>query len=129
MMSRCKDCELCRRACPTGAIASDRFLLHAERCLTYHNEKEASILFPEWIKPEWHNCIVGCIRCQAACPENRPFLNVFGETAEFTEEETRLLLRAVPTEQLPIATVAKMKLLSLTDYYNELPRNLAALLR
>jgi epoxyqueuosine reductase len=129
MMSRCKDCDLCRKACPTGAISPDQFLLHAEKCLTYHNEKEAKIPFPPWIKPEWHNCIVGCIRCQAACPENKPFLNVVGETAEFTEEETRLLLKAVPTEQLPTATVAKMKLLSLTDYYKELPRNLAALLR
>jgi epoxyqueuosine reductase len=94
-MSHCRDCNLCRKACPTGAISSERFLLHAEKCLTYHNEKEAEIPFPVWIKPEWHNCIVGCIRCQAACPENKPFLNIVGETAEFTEEETRLLLKAV----------------------------------
>jgi epoxyqueuosine reductase len=129
MMSRCKNCDLCRRACPTEAISSDRFLLHAEKCLTYHNEKEASIPFPKWLKPEWHNCIVGCIRCQAVCPENKPFLNVIGETAEFTEEETKLLLSAIPLEQLPVETVSKMKILSLTDYYRELPRNLGALLR
>jgi epoxyqueuosine reductase len=128
-MSRCKDCDICRKARPTGAISSDRFLLHAEKCLTYHNEKEAETPFPAWIKPEWHNCIVGCIRCQATCPENKPFLNMVGETAEFTEEETTLLLKAVPTEHLPKLTFAKMKLLSLTDYYKELPRNLGALLR
>jgi epoxyqueuosine reductase len=129
MMSHCKDCELCRRTCPTGAIASDRFLLHAERCLTYHNEKEASIPFPEWIKPEWHNCIVGCIRCQAVCPENKPFLSMVGETAEFTEEETKLLLNAANPEKLSADTVAKMKTLSLMDYYKELPRNLGVLLQ
>jgi epoxyqueuosine reductase len=129
IMERCKDWDLCRRACPTGAISSDRFLLYAEKCLTYHNEKEATIPFPEWIKPEWHNCIVGCIRCQAACPENKPFVKMVGETAQFTEEETRLLLKAVPPEQLPLETVAKMKLLSLTDYYEQLPRNLGVLLR
>ena len=129
MMSRCKDCDLCRRACPTGAISSDRFLLHAEKCLTYHNEKEAQIPFPDWINPKWHNCIVGCIRCQAACPENKPFLNMVGETAEFTDEETKLLLNAVPPERLPLETVVKMKTLSLTDYYKELPRNLGVLLR
>jgi epoxyqueuosine reductase len=128
MMARCQACNLCQKACPTGAISSDRFLLHAEKCLTYHNEKEAKIPFPDWIQPEWHNCIIGCIRCQATCPENKPFLNLVGETAEFTEEETMLLLEAVPTEQLPAATVAKMKLLSLTDYYKELPRNLGVLL-
>ena len=129
IMESCKDCDLCRGACPAGAISSDRFLLYAQMCLTYHNEKEATVLFPEWIKPEWHNCIVGCIRCQAACPENKPFLKIVGETAEFTEEETRLLLKVVPLKQLPAETVAKMKLLSLTDYYEQLPRNLGVLLR
>jgi epoxyqueuosine reductase len=129
MMSRCRDCELCRKACPTGAISAERFLLYAEKCLTYHNEKEADIPFPAWLKKEWHNCLIGCIRCQAACPENKPFLQLVGETAEFTQEETRLLLNSVPPQQLPEATFAKMKLLSLTDYYKELPRNLSVLLR
>ena len=128
IMKHCQDCGICQEACPTGAIASDRFLLHAEKCLTYHNEKEAKIPFPQWIKPEWHNSIVGCIRCQAACPENRPYLNTIGETAEFSEEETKLLLKAVPIEHLPGETFSKMKLLSLTDYYRELPRNLSVLL-
>lgn len=128
-MKRCESCNLCQKACPTGAISSDRFLLNAEKCLTYHNEKEGKIPFPDWIKPEWHNCIVGCIRCQAVCPQNKPFLQSVGETAEFTQEETKLLLHAVPQEQLPASTVAKMKHLSLTDYYNELPRNLGVLLR
>ncbi len=128
MMRACQDCNKCQKACPTGAISTDRFLLHAEKCLTYHNEKEANIPVPQWIKPEWHNCIVGCIRCQAACPENKPFLGTTGETAEFTEEETSLLLKAIPAEKLPNETLAKMRLLSLTDYYKELPRNLGALL-
>jgi len=128
MMVRCQDCGVCQKACPTGAISSDRFLLHAEKCLTYHNEKSAEIPFPNWIKPEWHNCIIGCIRCQTACPENKPFLNLIGENVEFTEEETRLLLKAVPVEKLPATTVSKMKRLSLTDYYKELPRNLGVLL-
>jgi epoxyqueuosine reductase len=128
IMKHCQDCGICQEACPTGAIASDRFLLHAEKCLTYHNEKEAKIPFPQWIKPEWHNSIVGCIRCQAACPENRPYLNTIGETAEFSEEETKLMLKAVPLEHLPAETFSKMKLLSLTDYYRELPRNLSVLL-
>jgi epoxyqueuosine reductase len=128
-MKRCQSCDLCQKACPTGAISQDRFLLHAEKCLTYHNEKPASVPFPAWIKPQWHNCIVGCMRCQAACPENKPFLNMLGETAEFTDEETGLLLKATPPEQLPQTTAAKMKVLSLFDYYKELPRNLGALLQ
>ncbi len=128
-LKTCEDCRLCQNACPTGAIASDRFLLHSERCLTYHNEKNSNVPFPDWIKPEWHNCIIGCIRCQAACPENKPYLKQVGETAEFTEQETLLMLKGTPCEQMPKETVDKMRLLSLTDYYKELPRNLTALLQ
>ena len=38
MMPQCNDCRLCLRACPTGAIKRDRFLLRADKCLTFHNE-------------------------------------------------------------------------------------------
>ena len=129
MMNRCKKCSLCREACPTGAISQDRFLLRAERCLTYHNEKKGDIPFPDWIKPEWHNCLIGCIRCQAACPENKPFLHQVGETAEFDEAETAMMLKGLSREQVPASTMKKMQLLSLTDYFDELPRNLTVLLR
>ncbi len=129
VMKHCLGCDLCQNACPTGAIAKDRFLLRAEKCLTYYNEKEGKIPFPAWIKPEWHNCIIGCIRCQAACPENKPYLGQIGETAEFNEEETKLLLKGTPPEQISPTTMEKMKLLSLTDYFNEMPRNLSALLK
>jgi len=128
MMTRCLNCSLCQNACPTGAISKDRFLLHAEKCLTYHNEKEGKIPFPKWIKSEWHNCLVGCIRCQAACPENKPYLGIVGETVEFDEKETELLLKGTPIEQFSAETLKKMQMLSLTDYLNELPRNLSALL-
>jgi epoxyqueuosine reductase len=129
IMKRCETCNNCSKACPSGAISSDRFLIRAEKCLTFHNEKKGSIPFPDWIKPSWHNCIVGCIRCQAACPENKPFLQMLGETAEFNEEETRLLLKGVAREKVPASTMKKLQLLSLTDYFDELPRNLRVLLQ
>jgi epoxyqueuosine reductase len=128
VMPQCENCGLCQNACPTGAIQTDRFLLHAERCLTYHNEKDGSVPFPSWIRPEWHNCVVGCMKCQAACPQNRPYLKQVGETAEFTEEETQLLLKGTPSERIPEATKQKMKLLSLTDYLSMMPRNLSVLI-
>jgi epoxyqueuosine reductase len=129
MMKSCLKCDLCQNACPTGAIYKDRFLLHAEKCLTYHNEKAGNIPFPTWIKPEWHNCIVGCIRCQAACPENKSYLKNFGETVEFNEEETKLLVKGTTREQIPKTTLKKMQTLSLMDYVDELPRNLSVLLK
>jgi epoxyqueuosine reductase len=128
MMPQCQSCDLCQNACPTGAISSERFLLHAEKCITYHNEKRGNIPFPSWIDPAWHNCIVGCMKCQAACPQNKPYLSQVGETVEFTSDETRLLLQGASVKQIPPETWEKLRLLSLTDYLEELPRNLSVLL-
>ena len=129
MMKSCENCKICQKACPTGAIPTNRFLLRAEKCITYHNEKKGNIPFPAWISPEWHNCIVGCIKCQKICPENKPFLQLIGETADFTEEETRLILKGVPREELSESTIKKLQILSLTDYFDELPRNLSVLIK
>ena len=128
-MKRCETCNLCSKACPTGAISQSRFLLRAEKCLTYHNEKAGNIPFPDWIKPEWHNCPVGCIRCQATCPENKPFMQQVGEAVSFTETETKLLMKGVPTEQIPRVTLKKLQLLRITDHVGEFPRNLSAFLK
>ncbi len=124
MMESCKECELCRQACPTGAISSDRFLLRAERCISYHNEKEGDVPFPKWMHVSWHNCIVGCMRCQRVCPQNRKLNQWIGEEEEFSEEETILLLEGVSKDKLPDATLKKVENLSLVDYLSCLPRNL-----
>ncbi|MDH4367544.1 MAG: FeS-binding protein, partial [Dehalococcoidia bacterium] len=71
-MKDCDKCKACRKACPTGAIAPDRFLIHAERCITFLNEDRGE--FPEWIDPAWHNSLVGCMKCQLVCPVNKQFV-------------------------------------------------------
>jgi epoxyqueuosine reductase len=71
VMERCQQCTACLQFCPSGAICADRFLLHAERCISFHNEKPGAVPFPEWIDPSWHNCLVGCLHCQRVCPENK----------------------------------------------------------
>lgn len=124
MMKSCEECELCRHACPTGAIPSDRFLLRAERCISYHNEKKGDVQFPKWMDASWHNCIVGCLRCQRVCPQNKEVIQWIGEEEEFSEEETTLLLEGVPHDKLPVATLRKLEHLSLVDYLDSLPRNL-----
>jgi epoxyqueuosine reductase len=124
MMKSCEECELCRRACPTGAIPSDRFLLRAERCIPYHNEKKGDVQFPKWMDASWHNCIVGCMRCQRVCPQNKEVIQWTGEEEEFSEEETTLLLEGVPHDKLPATTLRKLEHLSLVDYLDSLPRNL-----
>jgi len=127
MMERCIDCDLCRNACPTGAISKERFLLHAEKCLTYHNEKDGDIPFPNWIKPESHNCIIGCIKCQAACLENKLYLGKVGVTVEFSEDEAVLLLKGDYYGEYAVA-VKKLRQLGLDGYVGLMPRNLKSLL-
>ena len=128
MMASCQNCSACLRSCPTGAITPGRFLLHAERCITFHNERPGDIPFPAWMDPCWHNCLVGCSRCQNICPQNRDFRQWVEKGAEFSEEETALLLEGVRPEQLPAATFGKLERLDLTAYADLLPRNLSALL-
>jgi len=128
MMDACQKCQACQRACPTGAIDPDRFLLHAERCLTFLNEKPPDVPFPDWVDPAWHNCLVGCMRCQRACPENREVRDWVVGDEVFSEEETQLLLDGVTPEHLPPQTVAKLERLDLIELLELFPRNLTALL-
>lgn len=126
MLEDCENCSSCLNACPTGAITSDRFLIKAERCLTFLNEGEAD--FPDWLDPSWHNCLVGCLHCQKACPQNADFVEWIQPGAEFSEEETSLLLDRVPLKKLPAATVKKLEKLYMLQYLDILPRNLKAVL-
>ncbi len=128
MMERCQHCSACLHHCPTGAITSERFLLHAERCITFHNEKPGGVPFPEWLDPSWHNCLVGCLHCQRACPENRDCLAWIEEGAEFSAEETALLLGGTPLDQLPAGTAQKLRRWDMVDLLDILPRNLRVLL-
>ncbi len=128
MMDRCQDCSACRNICPTGAIASDRFLLRAELCTTFHNEQPVEVQFPDWIDRSWHNCLVGCLHCQRVCPENKGVLDWIEEGAQFTPEETLLLMKGTPLEQLPSETADKIERWDLTEVVELFPRNLKVLL-
>jgi len=128
MMETCENCSACLNNCPAGAISSERFLLHAERCITYHNEKPVNIPFPQWINPSWHHCLVGCMHCQSVCPENKDLMQWIEQGAEFTEEETALLLKGAPLDQLPTKTAKKIEEFNVTEYLEVLSRNLNVLL-
>lgn len=124
MMTSCKNCNFCEKACPTNAIPQNRFLLRAERCLTYHNEKKGVIPFPNWIKKTWHNCVVGCMYCQKVCPVNSQFSDWFGIEKDFSEQETKKLLNKPTKDNLPSNTLEKLTDLNLVDYLESLTRNL-----
>lgn len=124
MMKRCQRCEACHRNCPTGAISSDRFLLHTERCIVFHNEKKGDIPFPAWMDPSWHNCLYGCLHCQKVCPEDKKFMQWIEEKEEFMEEENALLLEGASHGRLSAETIKKLENLDLIESLNSLPRNL-----
>lgn len=126
LLEQCNTCTACIKQCPTGAIVPHRFLIQAEKCLTFHNERPEE--FPDWIEPSWHNCLIGCMYCQLACPANKRFFRWFDEEESFTEEETEAILRGTSLNQFPEATVEKLRRTFLSDQLDVLPRNLNVLL-
>src|SRR3990172_581468 len=127
MLERCEACRACWKACRSGAIPEGRFLLRAERCLTYHNERQ--IPFPDWIEHGWHNSLMGCLQCQRVCPEDKPFRKWVEEGEAFSEQETSLLLDGPAREALPEALAEKLAKLDLLDDLGVLGRNLGALMK
>jgi epoxyqueuosine reductase len=127
MMPRCQRCVACIHGCPTGAIHEDQFLISAERCIVFHNERPADTPFPQWLDPFWHNCLVGCMHCQFVCPENRDHLGWVVEGAAFSEEETTHLVTEMPPERFPPGMVKKLEKWDLMAVVDILPRNLKAL--
>ena len=127
-LPRCDKCDICVKSCPTGAIHHDRFLISAEKCLTFHTERPGNIPFPDWIKPAWHNCLIGCMICQKVCPENKAFLQHIRLGATFTQSETELLVGKKLPDTLPPELEAKLKDSDLLEILDIIPRNLRALL-
>jgi epoxyqueuosine reductase len=126
MLDQCNSCTACVKKCPSGAVSSDRFLLRAEKCITYHNESERP--FPEWIDPSWHNCLIGCMICQDVCPENPPSVRRTVHVATFSGEETGHILENAPRESLSPNMLQKLELIGSAESYELVSRNLKALL-
>jgi epoxyqueuosine reductase len=127
MMKICEGCNKCRENCPTHCIPTDRFLLHAENCLTWHNEREDDLV--SWIKPEWHHMLIGCMRCQLVCPVNRDQLNRIVPGVAFSEEETTRFLQKPPWDTLSDETRRKLTEIGMDDSYEVLARNLEVLIK
>lgn len=126
IMDACKNCDLCAKNCPTGAISNDRFLIHASRCITLHNESEKD--FPNWLNQTCHNSIIGCMRCQVICPVNKSQIKCVHNLGEFDEFETKAILDGTPLSELPEVTYKKLELINYTEYYELLARNLNVLI-
>ncbi len=127
MMERCKSCSLCQQHCPTQCIPPNRFLIHADRCLTYFNENTAP--FPSWVRPQWHNALVGCMHCQYVCPQNHPVIQLKEPPVTFSEEETTQILENTPRDRIAKTLTKKLANLDMNEYYPLLSRNLSALMK
>ncbi len=126
LMDPCKNCRLCKNACPTHAIPGEQILIHADHCLTHLNENEGD--FPVWVPKQSHNAVVGCLHCQIVCPQNRKFLEPEKNIIHFTEEDVSTILRKTPRDQIPQTLAKKLIDLDLDEYYPLLGRNLSVLM-
>lgn len=126
LLPQCENCGICSSVCPTDAISEDRVLIRAERCLTFLNENPGD--WPDWVSPRAHNCLLGCLECQRACPAN-PELPIDYTGLSFSAAETRLLLSDESIADDRAESGIRMKLAWLGQPYVEsvLGRNLRAL--
>jgi epoxyqueuosine reductase len=126
-LEECDSCDRCIRSCPTGAIPRDRFLIHAERCLTNYNESEAP--FPANVPPSAHHCLVGCLICQRVCPANKGLYKVENTGISFDRRETEIFLQCKKEGADPASAAVRTKFerLGLTEDTFLMGRNLRAL--
>ncbi|MGE5583999.1 MAG: 4Fe-4S double cluster binding domain-containing protein [Bacillota bacterium] len=126
--TECKHCTACLKACATGAIRPDRFMIDPERCVTLHSEDLEP--WPSWLPASAHNCIIGCMICQEVCPQNSGLLRIEPPVASFDEDETATILANTVDRSGPIwdAIKAKFRSAGLIDFDEVVSRNLRALL-
>jgi len=125
-MDACDKCTACLKKCPTGAIVADRFVIHAERCLTYYNEWETD--FPSDLDPAVHHCLIGCLYCQAFCPVNHDVPIEVEDGPSLDSDETETLVRGASEAAMPSSVVDKLEEFGFLEDLPEITRNLRLLL-
>jgi len=89
-LEACESCRACAKACLTGAIDRDRFLLRAERCFTLFSESNSPM--PETMSSPSMDCLIGCLKCQEVCPANKGLLRREHTGLVFDRRETEAML-------------------------------------
>ncbi|MDQ2087997.1 4Fe-4S double cluster binding domain-containing protein [Herbivorax sp. ANBcel31] len=123
---RCNNCNICLDNCPTGAIRNDSFLIDNQKCLSAMNEVPGD--FPDWLPTSVHHTCYDCLRCQEKCPMNIGHTDKIAECIIFSEQETEMLLKGRPIEELSEDMKQKILFLGLDQWYDAIPRNIKVLM-
>lgn len=66
--NKCGDCDLCLRACPTGALEGE-YSFNPKKCISYLTQTKDNI--PIELRGKMGIKIYGCDTCQLVCPQNK----------------------------------------------------------
>ncbi len=130
MMDRCEKCSICLENCPTQCISKENFIIDVEKCIPLYNEIRGE--FPDWIKSDYHNALIGCMKCQMYCPANNKVMKNVQRYDDLTEENTKAILEGKNQAKLieSLGHILKFINSETAEYY--LPvfkRNLEVLLK
>jgi epoxyqueuosine reductase len=117
MLPLCRTCSACARACPSSAISGDGYTLRQDRCITLYSGYSGDFDLPGWLEPAWIECLIGCMKCQRICPENRVYVNWIEENETFSREETNLLRQGLTVETVPAPIRDKLDRLDLIRFF------------
>lgn len=130
MLEECEQCRNCLGICPTSCITMKNFVIDVTKCITLYNEIDGK--FPSWIHRNWHNALMGCMKCQIPCPANEKVPDYAGRLEDVSEEETRKILLGESDEELINALSKKLKGFAPAtskEYFPIFTRNLGVLIK
>lgn len=117
IMPQCQKCSACAAACPSKAIPHDGFLIQQDRCITLYSGYSGGLDFPDWLEPSWIECLIGCMKCQRSCPENRAYVKWIEQNESFSEEETKLLRSGLTENDIPSSIHEKLDRMGLIRFF------------
>ncbi len=126
-MNLCSTCKICMNNCPTKAIIENKRVILAERCLVLYNEFEDDI--PKWVKKEYHNALIGCVKCEEKCPMNLKYKNQIVTLPAFNEEQTKEILQTKNLHDLSFDTYKMIHDYEINEYYHLFHRNFSLLIK